>query len=263
MKFSDRVDYDTILSQMYKVFYQANIGVDFVFPETTDLSGYQVIVVPPLYIASDALLARLAEYVKNGGHLVVAFKSGFCNEYSTVRSEMMPGPLKLAAGFHYQEFSSLKQPLPLKDDPFQVGADNKVSDWAEMIVPDTARVLAYYDHPFFGKYAAITRNQFGKGSLTYEGTVLSARLQKAVLLGVMKDAGLDSSDQTLPAPVHVKHAQNRQGKTLHFYLNYSSTPQLIPYTYRSGSNLLALGAAVLHDQSLLVQPWDVAIVEEK
>ena len=93
---------------MYNVLYQANIGVDFVFPESPSLSEYKVILVPPLYVASDSVLNRLAEYVKNGGHLVLAFKSGFTNEYSTVRWDTMPGPLREAAGFHYQEFSNLK-----------------------------------------------------------------------------------------------------------------------------------------------------------
>jgi len=263
MKFSDRVNYATILHQMYDVLYHANVGVDFVFPESTNLSDYQVIVVPPLYIAGDALLTRLAGFVKNGGHLVVAFKSGFCNEYSTVRWDMMPGPLREAAGFHYQEFSSLKHPLPLKDDPFHLGADNQVSEWAEMIVPDTAKALAFYDHPFFGKYAAITRNEFGRGSLTYEGTVLSKQLQQAVLLDVLKEAGLlTNSDQNLPPAVHIKHARNRQGKTLHFYLNYSSTAQTVPYAYAAGSSLLSQ-AAVPHGQALTLQPWDAVIVEEK
>ena len=111
------------------------------FPETADLSQYSVVVVPALYIASDELLQRLAEYVRKGGHVVMTFKSGFCNEYSTVRWEMAPGPLREAAGFHYQEFSSLEKPLALKDDPFGAGAANQVSDWVEMIIPDKARTL--------------------------------------------------------------------------------------------------------------------------
>jgi beta-galactosidase len=262
MKFSDRVDYSSILHQMYKALYHSNIGVDFVFPESTSLSGYKVIVVPPLYIASDELLIRLSDYVKNGGHLVLAFKSGFCNEYSTVRWEMMPGPLGVAAGFHYQEFSSLKQPLPLKDDPYHLGAENKVSDWAEMIIPDAAKPLAYYEHPFLGKYPALTRNQFGKGSLTYEGTVLNDQLQKAVLLDVLKTAGLVTSDQSLPSAIHVKHARNRMGKTLHFYFNYSNDARMVPYAYPTGTDLLTQGP-ILRDQSIQLQPWDVAIVEER
>lgn len=262
MKFSDKVNYRTILAQMYGALYRANVGVDFVLPENTNLGDYKVIVVPPLYVASDAVLARLSEYVKNGGRLVVSFKSGFCNEFSTVRWTTMPGPLKDAAGFHYQEFSNLEKPLGLKGDPFGVGEENKVSEWAEMISLDTAKALAYYDHPFFGKYPAITRNEFGKGSLTYEGTALSDKLQQAVLLGVLKEAGLVGPDQALPEAVRVKHGTNGNGKTLHFYLNYSSAAQTIPYAYGAGTELLAQ-AAVTQGQSMTIQAWDAAIIEEK
>ena len=262
MKFSDHTNYRTILNQMYRTLYQANIGVDFVFPESNNLSEYKVILVPPLYVASDAVLNRLAEYVKNGGHVVMAFKSGFTNEYSTVRWDTMPGPLREAAGFHYQEFSNLKSPLPLKGDPFEVGADNKVSDWAEMIIPDTAKPLAYYDHPFFGKYPAITQNTFGKGSLTYEGTVLSQPLQRALVAQVLKEAGLTSHDQDLPAPVRVKHARSHTGKTLHFYLNYSGQPQNASYPYAPGVELISQ-TNLDHDAKLTIEPWGLVIVEEK
>src|SRR3989440_10209468 len=178
MKFSDRVSYRTILRQMYSALYRANIGVDFILPENTNLSAYKVILVPPLYIASDAVLTRLVDYVKGGGNLVLAFKSGFCNEYSTVRWEMAPGPLREAAGLHYQEFSSLLRPLALKDDPFQAGADNRVSEWAEMLIPDTAKPLAYYDHPFFEKYPSVTRNSFDTGALLDVAEVVSDNLQR-------------------------------------------------------------------------------------
>ena len=262
MKFSDRVNYRTIEQQMYRALYRANIGVDFVFPESTNLSNYKVILVPPLYVASDAVLQKLVEYVRGGGNLVVAFKSGFCNEYSTVRWEVAPGPLREAAGIHYQEFSSLEHHLALKDDPFHAGDDNRVTTWAEMLILDTAKALAYYDHPFFGKYPAITENAFGKGTLTYEGTVLSDKLQSDVLLAVLQKAGLTGSDQNLPAPVRVKHGVNRKGKTLHYYLNYSSEPQTLTYEYGAGSEILQQ-IAVSHGQSITLKPWDAAIIEEK
>jgi len=262
MRFSDRVNYHTIERQMYRALYRANLGVDFVFPESTNLSNYKVILVPPLYVASDGVLRKLVEYVRSGGNLVLTFKSGFCNEYSTVRWEMAPGPLREAAGVHYQEFSSLLHPLALRDDPFHTGADNLVTTWAEMLIPDTAKALAYYDHPFFGKYPAITQNAFGKGTLTYEGTVLSEKLQSAVLLGVLQQAGITGPDQNLPTPVRVKHGVNRKGKLLHYYLNYSSAPQTFVYEYGDGSEILQQ-TVVTHAQSLTLKPWDVAIVGEK
>lgn len=262
MKFSDRVNYRSILSQFYRALYKANIGVDFIFPDSTNLSNYKIIVVPPLYVASDALLNRLSDYVKNGGHIVMAFKSGFTNEYDTVRWTMMPGPLRETAGFHYQEFSSLKHALALKGDPFHAGDENQVSEWAEMLIPDSAQPIAYYDHPFFGKYPAITRNRFGKGTFTYEGTVLSDALQEKLLTEELHATGLAGPDQSLPAPVRVKHGVNRNGKALHYYLNYSSSPQTFTYSYGSGSDLLTQ-TAIAHAQQVTLHPWDLAIIEEK
>ena len=65
--------------------------------------------------------SKIADYVKNGGHVVMTFKSGFANENSAVRWVRAPGPLREAAGFSYQEFSNLEKPLPLKGDPFKCG----------------------------------------------------------------------------------------------------------------------------------------------
>ena len=208
------------------------------------------------------LLRRLVEYVRAGGHLVLTLKSGFCDEYSTVRPSMAPGPLREAAGFHYQEFSNLAKPLPLKDDPFQAGAENQVSDWAEMLLLDTARPLAFYDHPFFGKYPAITENHFGKGMVTYEGTVLSDVLQQKVLERVLGQAQLLGPDQKVPAGVRVKHGTGRSGKAIHYYFNFSATPQTAVYPYGSGTELL-LNRAVSKGGTLALDPWGVAIVEQE
>ncbi len=262
MPFDDKVNYMTVLWQMYGALYRMNVGVDFVFPETRNLSGYKVIVVPPLYIASDALLRSLSDFVKNGGHLVVAFKSGFADEYDTVRSSRQPGPLREAAGISYQEFSNLRKPLALRGDPYQAGDENKVSAWADMLIPEGAKPLAYYDHPFFGKYPALTRNQFGKGTLTYEGTVLSDLLQTKVLGEVIELAGLTGPDRKLPQPVRVKHGVSSAGKQIHFYLNYSPAPQTFEYAYGAGTDLLS-GRDTARGASITLGPWDVAIVEER
>lgn len=262
MKFSDKVNYRTILDQMYATLYRNNIGLDFIFPESTNFSDYKVILVPPLYVASDEVLNRLVEYVRGGGHVVMSFKSGFTNEYDSVRWSMAPGPLRKAAGFRYQEFSTLAKPLALKDDPLKAGADNKVSEWADMLILEGAQALAYYDHPFFEKYPAITRNHFGSGTLTYEGTALSDALQTKMLLDVLKMAGLTGPDQELPASVRVKHGTNRKAKVIHYYLNYSSGPQTFKYKYKSGKDLLT-DSAVPSSQMVTLKPWDLVIIEEK
>jgi beta-galactosidase len=239
-----------------------NVGTDFVFPEDSDFSKYKVLIVPALYIADDALLKKISDYVEHGGHVLMTFKSGFCNEDSAVRWVRAPGPLREAAGFSYQEFSNLNNPISLKDDPYHVGDENKVMYWAEFLMPEHAKPIAYYDHPFFGRWPAITRNQFGSGTLTYEGTWLGEKLQTAVVSQVLGLAGLLGSDQTLPSSVRVRHGVNRLGKTIHYYFNYSSAAVRVPYSYATGTELTSDKSAV-HGTLLSIAPWDLAIIEEK
>ena len=255
-------DYTSLVRQLHKSLYELNVGSDFVFPETTDFSQYKMLIVPALYISDDALLDKIANYVKNGGHVVMTFKSGFANENSAVRWVRAPGPLREAAGFSYQEFSNLEKPLALKDDPFHAGADNKVSYWAEFLMPEHAKALAFYDHPFFGKWPAITENNFGSGTLLYEGTYLSDVLQTAVLKSELEKIGLGGPDQQLPSAVHVQHGVNRMGKRLHYYFNYSGAEVTVRYTSGAGTNLLD-GKAVAKQADLTLAPWDLAIIEEQ
>ncbi len=255
-------EYSSLLNQFHRSLYQLNVGTDFVFADDPDFSRYKVLIVPALYVADDVLLQKISDYVKGGGHVVMTFKSGFTNENNAVRWVRAPGPLREAAGFSYQEFSNLEKPLALKDDPFHAGAENKVSYWAEFLMLEHAKPLAYYDHPFFGKWPAITENQFGSGSLTYEGTYLTDTLQKDILLGVLKEAGLTGPDQSLPGPVRVKHGVNGMGKKVHYYLNYSSDEQPVAYSYGAGIDLTT-GATIATGQNFQLKAWDVAIVEEK
>ena len=255
------VDYMTILNQLHKSFYDANVGTDFIFPEDADLTRYKLIVVPPLYVATDSLLKKLSDYVKGGGHVLMTFKSGFTNENSAVRWELAPGPLRQAAGFSYQEFSNLETPLSLAGDPLGAGNQNKVSYWAEFLRPEHAKVLAYYDHPFFGQWAAITRNSYGEGTLTYEGTVLSDVLQEKVVLDELKLVGIASSDQALPAAIRVRHGVNALGHIIHYYFNYSSKSVPFKYSYAAANDLLT--DEVLTSGSIInLEPWGVVVAEE-
>jgi beta-galactosidase len=257
--------YAQLILQFHTALYNANVGADFVFPGSSnladELSQYKLLIVPALYVADDALLKTISEYVKSGGHVLMTFKSGYTNENDAVRWQRAPGPLHEAAGFTYQEFSNLEHPLALKGDPYHAGEDNKVSIWAEFLQLDHAEGLAYYDHPFFGQWPAITRNHYGSGELTYEGTQVSDTLQSKLVLEALKSAGLTTPDQQLPPAVHVKHGVNKSGKKLHYYLNYSSDQYTITYPYADGKDLLS-DSPISANQSITLKPWDLAIVEE-
>jgi beta-galactosidase len=178
-----------------------------------------------------------------------------------VRWVRAPGPLREAAGFSYQEFSNLEKPLALKGDPLGAGADNEVSYWAEFLNLEHAKGVAYYDHPFFGKWPAITENQFGEGTLTYEGTYLSDALQAKVLAGALREAGIAPAEPSLPKNVRLRSGVNSAGKSIHYYFNYSSDPHKVRYEFADGTELVSNKAA-RNGEELTLEAWDLAIVEE-
>jgi beta-galactosidase len=252
--------YSASVQQLHGALYKANIGADFVFPSTTDFSQYKLLIVPSLYVADDALLKRISDYVHNGGHVLMTFKSGFTNENSAVRWETAPGPLRDAAGFTYQEFSNLEKPLPLRGDPFHAGEQNRVSQWAEFLQLTTARALATYDHPFFGRWPAITENNYGKGTLLYEGTALSDALQQAVVQHALESSGIAFDAEAAHSPIRVKRGVSPSGKTIIYLLNYSSSSAEVKYTGPAAHDVLS-GKTLSTGQTLSLQPWDLAIAE--
>ncbi len=127
-------------------------------------------------------------------------------------------------------------------------------------MPEGAETVLSYEHPFFGKYPAVTRNRFGKGTLVYEGTYPSAALQRAMVGEALERAGLTGADQKLPAAVKVRHGV-ASGRTLHYYLNVSGEANTVPYAYAEGVDLLT-DKAVARAARLILEPWGVAIVGE-
>jgi beta-galactosidase len=257
---SPLADYKSVVDQLHRALYNNNVGTDFIFPEEGEFPRYKLIVIPPLYIADDALLKKISDYVKGGGHVLMCFKSGFANENSAVRSQRAPGPLRDATGISYQEFSNLEKPLALKGDPLKAGDDNKVMYWAELLQLEHAKPIAYYDHPFFGRWPAIARNQFGSGTLTYEGTFLSDTLQQNIVRDVLADAHVATPN---PLPPHLieKSGVSGHGKVLHYFFNYSSSSQNFTYNLPPGMDLLT-SKPISTAQSVDLAPWDLVIVEE-
>jgi beta-galactosidase len=257
--FSDSLRYNDIVRREYDALYLRNIGCDVVNGSGGGLGDYSLIVVPPLYSVADSLLAALNAYVREGGHIVYSCKSGFTDEHVQVRPSRMPGLLREATGVSYQLFTNIPS-VPLRGDPFAVGSANAVHDWAEMLVPETAEVWGWYDHPQWGKYAAITHNRYGKGSVTYMGTIPSKEVLDAVLMRAVKEAGVDVPE--LRFPVIMRGGVNKFGREVRYYFNYSAQEQSFRYSYPSATDVLS-GKKVEKGEVVKLEPWGVTILEEE
>jgi Beta-galactosidase len=255
-------DYNDVVRRMYDALYRLNVGVDFIDPSSQNIERYSLIVVPALYAAPDSLLQRLNLYVKNGGHIVYTFKCGFSDQYVKVRNTKQPGIINEACGITYSQFTIPKD-VSLKGDPFEVGIDNnKISAWMELITPTTAKVIAYYDHPVWNQYAAITQNQYGKGVATYIGCLSSNAVTEKILTNVLKKAGLWGKSQAITFPIITKDGTNANGKVIRYLFNYSARDVSIIYPFANGRELLS-NTKISMGKSINLHAWDVKIIEEE
>lgn len=253
--------YNDVVRLMYDQLYRMNVPCDFIGPSSEHLEEYALLLVPALYAAPDSLLERLNEYVRRGGQIVYTCRSGFADEYQKVRSVPQPGVISAACGVTYSLFAE-PAGVTLRGDPFAVGAaQNVVETWMELLTPTTAEVLAHYDHPHWGRYAAITRNRYGAGTATYIGCLTSAAVMARVLGQAVRAAGLWGPDQDLAFPVITRWGVSAAGRVVHFYFNYAEEPAPFVYPHQDGVELLT-ETHVRQGERRQIAPWGVQIIEE-
>lgn len=258
-KLPDGKTYNDVVRALYDELYKLNVEVDFIQPTCTHLDKYNMIVVPALYAAPSETLERLNEFVRSGGHVVYTFKSGFADEVVKVRTSQQPGIIQAACGISYSMFVTPNH-VGLKGALIDQSNETKeVEAWMELITPTTAEVLAYYDHAQWGEYAAITRNNYGKGTATYIGCLPSPAVVRRVLCGALQNAGLWGAEQELVFPIIVKSGLNTSGKHIRYYFNYSNDAVTFDYKHQDGTELLN-GSKVTSGQQLELAPWGFLII---
>lgn len=164
-----------------------------------------------------------------------------------------------ACGFYYQEFSNFEK-LELKGNPFKV-SDNNVYDWLEYLELEGAEPLAYYDHTYFGQYPAITLNQYGKGTLLYEGSKFSDEIQEKVIIDAINRAKVTNQYAESTWPIIIKTSLNDKNKQIHFVYNYSSSTKDFTYKGQLGVELLSK-EKIINSKILTLEPWGVKIIAE-
>lgn len=74
---------------IYDALFDLNLEVDFLDASAGNLAGY-VLIVPALYVASQATTDRLGGYVAGGGHLISTFRSFVADEHVKVWDDRAP-----------------------------------------------------------------------------------------------------------------------------------------------------------------------------
>lgn len=258
----DRMSYERIFAACYHAAFDARAQTT-IFSSDQDFESIPLLIVPALYIADSDLLQRLETYAKNGGHLLLTFRSGYADEFARARWETAPGPLRQAAGVSYSEYSNLRSSLRVKSSvsDLTIGDDARAEAWADGIEPEGATPLAWYDHPHFGRWPAVTSHVFGKGRVTYVGTLPNRPFGRDIVRWAMTQAEVrPCGTPDLAESVRISTARNRQGEHLWFVANWSQEPHqaVLPVDVHD-----LLGNEVISENTRFdLAPWDIRILVE-
>ncbi|MDR8300562.1 beta-galactosidase, partial [Acinetobacter baumannii] len=72
------MEYEKTVNEHYRPFWEQGIAVD-VIDADADLTPYQLVIAPMLYMVRDGFAGRAEAVVANGGHLVTTYWTGIVN----------------------------------------------------------------------------------------------------------------------------------------------------------------------------------------
>ena len=271
--------YNTVMRWFSDALYRLNIEYDMISSREQDFSGYECLIVPALYSAPESLLLALDSYVRNGGHLITTFRSGFSDEYLKIYPDMQPHILHECLGLHYDQFTHPHHVdiVPVQSDVMAAAQEHfshpddsafsltsSACEWMELITCDTAVPVLKYSHPAYERYAAAAKNQYGNGSTLYFGTMFeNDELLESVLLSFLHETGFSGGDLSSDAPHYpliIKRGINDSGKELCYYLNYSKDPVSVTHHGKNGVELIS-ETAIVCGNKIDLGGCGVAVVE--
>ncbi|WBQ03654.1 beta-galactosidase [Kribbella sp. CA-293567] len=215
---SEDLDYLTAVQAAHRQFWTAGIGVDLAGPGA-DLSAYRVVVVPSLYLVSDAAAESIARYVEGGGHLLVTYFSGIVDQDAQVRLGGYPGAFRDVLGIRVEEFHPVAE--------VELASGGRGGLWSEHVHLAGAEAVDRYAGGVLDGSPAITRHEYGEGVAWYVSTQLDDAGYGELVGQVVRGAGV--AQPGLPAGVEVVRRKAEQ-VTWTVLINHSEEDVAIPVT---------------------------------
>ena len=214
--------YPQTLQEHYRYFWNQDIPVDVVTPRY-DLSGYDLVVAPMLYLLRETDMTALKEYVAAGGTLVSTYITGVVNEADLTYLNGWPQALQELFGIRVKETDVY---YPKDHNRIQTATgDYAVKDYAALLEVQEAEVLARYQEGFYQNEAAVTSHSFGQGTAYF----IAPRTEQAFL---DEFYGARVEDLHLANPLVVAgnpevsiQSRKQAGRNYHFVMNFSETVQ--------------------------------------
>jgi beta-galactosidase len=210
---SAELDHRERIEAYYSALWKRGVTVDFAHP-SADLSGYDLVVAPALYLVDGQSTINLENYVAAGGNLVVSYFSGIVDENDSVPAGAFPGALRTVLGLSIEEF------LPFREhETARLSSGATARSWADDIVLGTAEAEVTHLDGRAAGLPAVTRNAHGAGTAWYVATKLLGDDLGAFLDTVLERTGVAVAPAPAPGLEVVRRESAEADYT--FLLNHS------------------------------------------
>ena len=222
-----------------------------VAPPGRDLAGYRLVIVPSLYLVTDAGAEALARWVDAGGHALVSYFSGIVDPDDAVRLGGYPGAFRELLGVHVEEF----HPLPA-GDAVTLDDGSRADLWIEDLrLAGASAVATYADGPLAG-VPAITRKAHGKGVAWYAATRLDESATHGLVARLCEGAGVRPAVERGASGLEAVRRRGSEADYL-FLLNHGDRPVQVG---EAGTDLLT-GRAI--DTQATIGAGDVVVLRQE
>jgi len=160
-----------LLREFYRPLFESGVTADFAHPES-DLSGYRLVLVPALYLVSDAGADNVGRFAAAGGTVAVSFFSGIVDTSDRIRLGGYPAPWRDLLGLRVEEFAPLPEGATVRlDGAPETDQDRAGRVWQDVIDLRGADPVLRYAEGHLAGQAAVTRHPYGRGEAFYLGTL--------------------------------------------------------------------------------------------
>ncbi|MEK4360922.1 beta-galactosidase [Paenibacillus sp. FSL M8-0212] len=220
------LNYVDQIHKYYAAFFRRNIQVDIVSVDT-DISKYDIVLAPVLYMVKPGFAAKLEKYVEAGGTFLTTFFSGIVNENDLVTTGGYPGELRKLLGIWVEEIDALlpeqKNSIVLKEAYGDLEGEYGCGMLCDLLHSEGAEVIAEYGDDFYKGMPVVTRNTFGQGDAWYVASDPDERFLDGLLGQLAAAKNVESLLET-PEGVEVS-ARTKDGKPYLFVMNHNATTQ--------------------------------------
>lgn len=225
-KHTEKYNQFEILKSYYHHLRNIAQSIDIVSADAP-LDQYKLVVAPNLYLIPKARAEHLAEYVKNGGHLVIGPRSGLKDESNALLTIRQPGFLAGPLGGQVEQYYALEKNVAASGT---LGS-GEVTVWAERLkttAPDAEVLLRYgASNGWLDGEAAIVTRRYGRGRITYIGGVLDEKLTKAAAEWMTNSSGITPAFGPVPDGIEAARRVGPDG-SVYILLNWSADKKLVP-----------------------------------